>query len=181
MDFFENKLLGKSEMNFSAVLAWLLRSDGDHGFGDAFFRKFMHLCELSEQINGKCTVETERELENVFWQTACAPGKGDSRADIFLENDTVVVIIEVKVDARESGNQLCRYKEWLEHMRDGKQSKLVYLTKSGENAEYADTSLAWRDVGRVFLNVLNSHDNDRRGTSISAEIIHQFCHKLLTF
>ncbi len=109
VDFFENRLLGKSEMNFSAVLAWLLRSDGDHGFGNVFFKKFMQLCDINEQTDGKCTVETERELDDVFWQTTCTPVKGVSRADIFWENDTVVGIIEVKVDARESGDQLCRY------------------------------------------------------------------------
>ncbi len=178
VDFYGSGLLGKSEMNFSAVLAWLLRNNVDHGFGDSFFRNFMQLAGFEVKKYDGYSVRTENVLDK------------KSRADIIIEHDAFAIIIEVKVegDDKDKRKQLPRYKKWLNEKRGLKKTELVFLTKSGKDAGVAKSVkdagvvlLAWRDVGRSFLNVLNDLENDRTSNSISAEIVRQFCHKLLTF
>lgn len=117
--------VGQDEVRNSAVLHWLLDGFGDHGQGPDLLVALLehlqlpHLARLAQKAPYHARVE--RPLSEA----------GDSRVDIAIEGTDFTVLIEAKVDAPETGDQLQRYHTHLCNMRGLHQRALVFLTPDG--------------------------------------------------
>lgn len=114
------------EVKHCQILKWLLDPHGTHGFGHHFLALLInnHIPELCEtfDFNQSYSIKTE-----VCY--ACDDENPDSRIDILIENKTHLLILEVKINATETNNQMMRYCNIAKN--SGKEWKLLYLTRQG--------------------------------------------------
>lgn len=172
VDIFGIDEIGRHELRYSAVLAWLLSSTADHGQGRLFFNVFLDYLhkkfpEATKMLafSGGYSVTTEASVEK------------DKRMDIVIEGQENLIIIEVKVDAKEHGNQMSGYAEWLRN-QPGKSGGLIYLTRDGLKCSSKDAlSLSWKDIAQCLHIALKQHENSHAGFmhSLSGNIIRQYC------
>lgn len=75
----------------------------------------------------------------------------DSRPDIELDVDdrSILIFIECKIEATEHGNQLKKYRNILEQER-GEKKVLVYLTKYYYQKQEADVNLCWYQIYEII-------------------------------
>ena len=174
IDLFAIDDIGRREMRYSAVLAWLLNASADHGQGRVFLDGFLEYVHR--------TFPDEKPLDFTGYYevvTEAAPDQ-QNRLDILIEGRSSLMVIEVKVDAREHRNQLGRYERWLEQ-QPGASGQLFYLTRSGTKGS-SDRALPirWRDVADCLLDTLKRRE---KGSSVFlhsvADIfIRQYCERI---
>lgn len=118
--------LQADETRNARVLAWYLDPEAGHGLGNSVLEQFLTYLGLSSA--GHCRVMVEKYPN----------GQDASRVDIMLDDPAFVVIVEVKIRAREQPNQISRYSE-LAAQRAGptRKWKVVYLTRTGKSAKTA--------------------------------------------
>lgn len=114
----------------SAMIAELLNPNGSHGQGNIFLLKFLDCIEeyLRKSEISKSTIDCSHV--KVLKEKSFNLGK--DRVDILLEFNNFTLLIENKIDAVDSKNQLKRYFDI-----GGKSKKkfcLLYLTKYGDSA-----------------------------------------------
>lgn len=175
VDIFGIDDTGRHEMRYSAVLAWLLNSTADHGQGRLFFNGFLEYLhkkfpEAARKLDfpGSYSVATEAAVD------------ADKRMDILIEGQKSLIVIEVKVDAREHGNQMSGYAEWLRN-QPGKSGGLIYLTRDGLTSSSQDAlSLSWKDIALCLHTALKQHEKSHAGFmhSLSGNIIRQYCRRI---
>ena len=88
---------------------------------------------------------------------------GSSRADIAINGHDFTILIEVKIDAPESGDQIKRYLDHLAALPGGKRA-LIFLTPQGrpvkdEKLKGSVSYLSWSEVA----DVLDTHINREPG------------------
>lgn len=118
----------RMEIRHSNFLAWLLDSDGTHGLGPLFLKRFLRdifLLDNPESINeiglkdaSTRSISVRREWRNI---------------DILLIADDLVVCIENKVDSSDSQRQLARYRKVVEKNFPAHRKAFVYLTPDGRD------------------------------------------------
>lgn len=138
--------VGRDELRNSQILAWILDCHGDHGHQSRILEK---LVEYANSVAARTGSSTDLiPIANVargryVTRTEAAyyhPGETDSRVDIEIEGPGFYLVIEVKVDAAETGNQLRRYVDIAKRKRAmGRMSLVLFLTPSGRPP--ADESL----------------------------------------
>lgn len=174
VDLFGIDEIGRKEMRYSAVLAWMLDKSSDHGQGRIFFDAFLQYLDkkypATERLcfTDSYTVRTE------------APVDIKNRIDILIEDRTAVLIIEVKVDAHEHGNQLSSYAAWIERQAV-KRGALVYLTRQGlRGSSEAALPVTWSDLSGCFVRVLKKlrKANASFSSSVSGKIVQQYCNRI---
>jgi hypothetical protein len=84
--------IGRAEIRHSAAIAWLLNPCGRHGFGTRMLMKILGQAYPRAEMLSHARVE-------------CEVTRGDCRADIVVEIDDYMLVIESKVDADESDGQ----------------------------------------------------------------------------
>lgn len=149
-DAFHALKLGRDEVRNANLLAWLLLWRNGHGLEakllDALISvvtKELNLPPISSSKH--CTVSTE----------TLADGGTESRVDIFVNDPGILLIIEVKIDAREQSQQLDRYCEIARRRAGGRPWAVVYLTPDGRAALSGLVSpekivrVSWIDIARI--------------------------------
>jgi hypothetical protein len=129
-----------------------------------------------------CTVRTESNPD----------GDVSNRYDIEIDDEKFYLIIEVKIDAPESTNQLQRYGS-IAQLRAGKRPwGIVFLTPKGIASVTAGifynkiTSLSWRDLSKILTTCVREECkkfSDRKGASqyMTEQIIFCFLEKIRQF
>lgn len=83
---------GTHEKQLSNVFAWLLRTDGTHGRGDAFQRTFVELVNRGLPPTAPLPSGGYRVLQEV--DTSRHESRGEDIADIVLINDEASIVVE---------------------------------------------------------------------------------------
>lgn len=164
------------EMDYSAVLAWLLDSQADHGQGDAFLRGLLCLVRtLFPDREDVCALPLQERYE-VFTEW---PLGQSGRAELFLRSASADIIVEVKIYAPEHGEQLTGYQRWLDgRKKTGRRGACLFLTpevRAGQSA--SALPLSWKQTGMTLLNVLSrlGQDHPQFQNSMADRLIRQFC------
>ncbi|MBR3478976.1 MAG: PD-(D/E)XK nuclease family protein [Bacteroidaceae bacterium] len=136
----------------SALIAELLRPDGDHGLGDKFMKAFLDV--LNKHYEEPFCFDTESakvEVEHVIGPISEDYESG-GRIDLFIQDkNKKTIIIENKINAEDQYRQMSRYYKYAQELEsNGGQVKLLYLTKEGGNP--SDDSLGESDVKYTSIN-----------------------------
>ena len=118
----------RDELVHSRMLAWLLTPTGRHGLGRRFLRAFVAEVWPNDPIGelGTILLELETTRTGVSGLTGEAVA---ARADVVVHGDSVVIVIENKVDAGEQPLQCERlYWSWIS---ESAETRWVYLTPTG--------------------------------------------------
>ncbi len=131
---FEAFRIQRSELAWSAWIAYLLNPQGNHGFGDIFLRLFLKHVHLPEDY---VKAAQENIVERVIGHIDEKYEKG-GRIDIIVHDPGVnkAIIIENKIDADDQKKQLYRY---YRYANTGKEkfddSRIFYLTLLKSNPD----------------------------------------------
>ncbi len=174
--------IGHNEVRNCAVLEWLLDYYGSHGQKGLFLQAFLNC--LHEASNGKTNFAVQgpyrTRLEDCYDQ-------GESRVDITIENDALLLFIEAKIYADETGNQLKRYKEILASRSAHMQKGLVFLTPSGYAPKDSEDAkdlilLSWHDIAHAFERIAKKANNDGQARQpYWIPLVQQFCWHIRQF
>jgi len=114
---------GTNEKQLSNIFAWLFHSGQTHELGDAFVRIFV------DEVNIGRDEPIEIEEYSVFQEVNTSkPGKPMDIADIVLEGDKTVIVVENYHSSSGHGHSFYGYQEY--GARDGKRSVVVLLCET---------------------------------------------------
>lgn len=134
VNFFEILSLTQNEKAHSEFLAWLLSPYEEHGLGDLFFRKIIEKLNIAnikcDNLNLKVNREYSYKSEN-----------DEGFFDIFIRNANqdkdkkFICLIENKINAAETNDQLNRYRDFLnnESSYEGYEKLFIYLKPNVKN------------------------------------------------
>jgi hypothetical protein len=151
----------RDELFHSRILAWLLKPTGRHGLGDRFLRAFLASAWPGESLADGGAVQVEIERSNAGVSAATDEVLG-ARADLVLRLESVVIVIENKLDAGEQEAQCERlYWSWAGEPTD---VRWLFLTPNGRPPVTATSDAAraaWRvlsyaEVRRALATVLGA-------------------------
>jgi hypothetical protein len=158
--------LKRDEVRNSAVLAWWLDPHGSHGFGDAFLSLLLQEIDVKKHLglprstSPHCRIRVE----------SCPDGDRASRVDIEIDDAKFFIIIEVKIDAPESNDQLKRYCDIAKVRRGTRPWAIFYLTPQGRKSKYIDNvsgysimneepiiPISWKKISAMLKIVSKQH------------------------
>lgn len=102
---------GRHEKQASNVFAWLLRADGTHNLGDRFLRCFIDEVNARLQALGRETIRFEHFIVEQEQNTRSAD-KGADIADIVLQGEHSVLVVENYYVSDGHGHNYCAYLEY---------------------------------------------------------------------
>lgn len=173
--------VGCDEMRNSAILSWLLDCNGSHGQGSVFLEGLLTWLSTHKQIpeQARAILPQPGSSHNVCYWTKAESlplGEKESRVDVEI-GGPFVLIIEVKINAAENGDQLRRYVESAKKKAAGKNWGVLFLTRKGSAPE--DTSLhdsicniSWKQLNSIVRDVANKW---LIKGSFAEHLIMQFC------
>lgn len=143
VSLFGSMRMGRLELAHTAALAWLLDPRKEHGFGTLLLDKVLTLA-----ANHDRTVSTAR-VEAEVWTDS-----REGRMDIVVDGhyaspheagNSFLLVIEAKIAARESSEQLGRYEA---HLRSSSRDEIlrVFLSPDGRQAGSARKNASWTPV-----------------------------------
>lgn len=158
----------RMEIRHSAILAWLLAQNENHGLGDKFLRAFLAeaLRGENEKIKPNAMdilrsdlrdVDVRREWENM---------------DIFLHSaqNRWAIVVENKFLSKQSRGQLEGYLEKAAKLLDAKRQKIsirgVFLTLNDEHQDAGYAPIGYENVGVILSQLVRQNAN-----SLSGEVI----------
>lgn len=154
-------VLGKhrAELFHSRLLGWLLSATAQHGLGDRFLRAFLDTVWPGEAVatDGTLQIELERTQTGTNKQTGEVH---EARADLVLRHETVVIVIENKLDAGEQPDQCDRlYWAWEDEPTE---VRWLFLTPHGrrpvstssDEVKGAWRTASYRDVQKALETAL---------------------------
>jgi len=136
----------RRELSHSALLAELFNPNGSHGQGEVFLKSFLQeICQkpgcshipVKDYIWDNWSIGVERNIttsdRGIFLV---------GRMDIVLEYrgpdpaNSVLIVIENKIDAEEQHKQLKKYSDWIDSQKqDFDNRALIYLTVKGNKSK----------------------------------------------
>jgi len=145
------KMLGveNRELSYSNFLAWLLNPNVNGDVGTEFLKELLSVVKSDVNISDS-SVNVFREKE-----------KKNSIADIVVEHEEFLLIIENKVKSEEGKNQTERlYEDW---SGSGKDEIFVFLTPEYRNGPNSDnfTHITYTDI-RDMLNHMDLSNYEKR-------------------
>ena len=151
----------RDELFHSRMLAWLLNPVGRHGFGDRFLRAFLDAAWPGEELVDGGVVEIELERSRAGTSSVTSELL-ESRADLIIRFESVLIVVENKLDAGEQERQCERlYWSWA---GEPTEVRWLFLTPNGRapvttittQAREAWRSMSYRQVRRALRSVLEA-------------------------
>ncbi len=171
--------LKRDELRNSAVLAWLLDCHGEHGQGNAIMKCLLQ--SLSSRYPDE-NFPKEGNAEKNYWTRteSCPLGEQESRVDIEIEGLEFLLLIEIKIDASETNDQLTRYLEIGKSKAQKKPWCVLYLTRDGHTPdrfanEHYLVPIKWKWVASI----LEAYTKDQ--SSFASHSIRQFADHIRMF
>lgn len=173
--------LRRDELRNSKVLGWLLDRRGDHGQGAAILAG---LLEHLAPAGGAFPRPAHSARPYRMRLEACPLGERDSRVDIEIDGEGLLLFIEVKIDASETHQQLDRYLALGEAKAGRRPWGVIYLSRQGqlprrfrgEGAHPRLVAASWRDVGAVL-----GRQADGLPDCFAASVLRQFAAHIQSF
>jgi len=169
------------EVRNSAILAWLLDSNGSHGQGNIFLEGLLSWLADNKSVSQQarenlpkpgCTEDVQYRIR----PESLPLGEKESRVDIEISGP-FVLIIEVKINATENGDQLRRYLDIARKKAGDKKWGVLFLTRYGTPPN--DTTLhdsvcriSWKQMISIINDVTDKKVH--QGSFIEHQI-KQFC------
>ena len=124
--------LNRQEIRHSAMLAWLLNPQANHGLGIAPLKilllQLVDSLSENDRINFLLTIST---LDSSDVDVTTESDTKTGRIDILIEMDSFVIGIENKIDTKDARGQLSKYATYMKQQFPNKLSCLIYLTPEG--------------------------------------------------
>lgn len=140
--------VGRNELRTTAILAWILDSGQDHGFGDAV------LAALLDRVKAQLPPDFRLGENYSVLKEFCSFGDRENRIDILIEDQNCTFFIECKIDAPEGRNQLSRYVEKARQRATctGRQHwRLIYISRIKPQLETPDIiHIQWPDISAAI-------------------------------
>lgn len=144
---------GRLETTHTRALAWLLDSEGEHGFGTTL------LAALLRRLSGHdCSAALQ--IERVESEYVIDAFDVNGRLDVLAEGTWKdgersgwILVIEAKVDSAEGEDQLQKYEEWLRSNAAGREIFRVFLTPDGHPPETGTEeweAISFLELVRIF-------------------------------
>ena len=174
VDVWEAAGIGTDELRNSAILAWLLDCHGSHGQGASFLREF--LACLPGWDRREIAADYHTRVESSYDEGEPDAPQKRSRVDIEVDGPSFLLLLEIKIHAGETNNQLERYCRIGESRKGNRPWALVFVTPDGrppaDTALYAQVyCLSWQTVGCAIARHAATMPQDSHGTIA----IKQFC------
>jgi hypothetical protein len=103
---------------------------------------------------GQSKIDTSKGKPSVLAEHGVRAGEADRRLDLLIEvggeDDRLVVVVENKIDAKDSEGQLDDYASWA-RSRSSQEPLLVYLTPRGDPPTMAQQAGVWVPVSYMRL------------------------------
>lgn len=146
--------LDRNEVRNTAILAWILDPRGGHGLGNKA------LCALLEDI--ACLQKYSRSLDNslIVRKESNPDGYIRNRVDIEIESNDFYLIIEVKIDANESIEQLKKYGDLAKSRAGDRPWLILFLTTNAIEPSSAGIHLdsvkciSWENLSIIIYQAL---------------------------
>lgn len=174
--------LDRSEVRVARVLKWLLDRYEDHGQGGAWacslvraaYRKYASSIDVTEGYG----FPTPSDVLSAHYRTdteVCQNDEHGSRVDIELSG-SFLLVIEIKIDANENGNQIEKYHRTAAKKANGRPFGVIYITPTGCLPNSLEAlpnvaSLSWSDTASA----LKHHVVKLSRQSVLRHYIYQFC------
>lgn len=196
--------LKRNEVRNTAVLAWLLDCHDSHGQGNAFLRCFLDCLGNIPENENKETIQvcdiksayrtiTEKAFTEEDSPESAKDRQSDSRVDIVIEGDDLLLFIEVKIDAGEGKEQISRYNRILSNCAAGRKCGLVFLTRGGKEPESVKeaaedvikkiATMSWKRLADRMEQDVKRHimEPDKQKWPLWVIPVLQFCQHIRTF
>ncbi len=167
VDVFRTLGLDGTERFHSNFLAWLLRPGDNHGLGDYFLKEFLTgigaAGAVGAGVRQSTTVQREQHLEH-------DGGSGFLDIRILNEQAKFLCVVENKVWASESGNQLAFYRKALDEDYPGYTIRLVFLTPKEEIPQDATERDYWITFDYARISRIIQRTIEKKGGSIHPDV-----------
>jgi len=174
--------LKSNEVRNTAVLAWLLNPNGDHGLGalmlDALLARVHEWqADMPQSCSGRARVVTEVNPE----------GERGDRVDIEIDSEQFYMLLEVKIDAAEGLEQLSRYIKACENLACQRPWAIVFLTRDGRLPSTAGEqahrvfSISWKRLANTLLRALNKQQRHERANDFNVRLAALFLRQVRNF
>ena len=142
------------EIRHSAILGWLLNPIENHGLGDWFLKAF-----ITEALKGVSYNISALDVQSVNLMDANVYVEWNN-IDIFVEvpNQKWAFIIENKIEASQSHNQLKKYKTFVdEYYKGGFRISGLFLTLYDESPDDDYSTIRYRDIYQLIEMLLHQN------------------------
>lgn len=150
INLFDVLKISNLEIRHSNILAWLLNPNENHGLGDLFIRKF--IIGIAQKRNRRCRDGFDLLLQN-FYSYQVFREKDHMDIVLYSQEEQTSIIVENKIWADESSDQLKRYYHKSRHnYRDCTRILYVFLTPDGHDASDPDRwiSMSYQEVAEYL-------------------------------
>lgn len=144
-DFFGVTGISRKEHQHSNMLRWLLDPREMHGLGTSFVRRMLNLCEVGER-KSVSVGSVQREV------TAWTKSGKRTPADIVVQGEDLVLVIENKVDNEPDRDQCERLRECFGE--EATTTLFMFLSPDKESPLDDFTSVHYRDVREALEDAL---------------------------
>ncbi|QAZ67284.1 PDDEXK-like family protein [Solidesulfovibrio carbinolicus] len=188
VDFWRLAGIGTVEMRNSAILAWMLNCDGDHGQGNLFLDSLLEMVWNGEMPDQAKSHFPKPSITNGIFHkthTESLSGIDASRVDIEIDGPSLLLFIEVKIYASETNDQIKRYVDIAKVKACGRPWGVLFLTNNGKRPSEICVcgevvSISWRDLARQFRRAIGASGQMERN-SFCFQVIAQFFSHIRNF
>lgn len=176
-NIFEAMNADKDELKHSAFLAFLLNPNQKHGIGEEFLRRFLFESAKIAQASGR-TGENILRPSNVLASklSGTTVRTEEGGIDVLITNDAnkFIVVIENKINAGETNDQLIRYHAHVEKLYGGWDKLYLFLSPNKRAPSFdAYHPIAYELIQRIAQQVLTSKSG-KIPTDVAVMIKHYF-------
>lgn len=150
---------GRDEIRVTRTLAWFLDQKAEHGHGEELLRRLLVRLSVTHPQATETPKATDVASDYQTIVESCPSGDKESRVDIEISGQMLLVFVEAKIDAGETGNQLDRYLKIGERLHGNRRWGVIFLTPFDEDSQNVSETrrddrkllyLSWREVSEEF-------------------------------
>jgi len=158
-NLFEVLNITKKEEKHSAFISWLLNPKGTHGLKYTFLKEFFQLINRKDKESVKLEIN-DKDSVDVFNEFPYTTDNDSGFMDIFIKKQgKFVIVIENKITAEETNNQLERYKNFVENIyKDYKHKVFILLAPEINKITLPDgyIQITYNDIASLLDKLKNN-------------------------